>query len=75
MFDLFDDRFCANTERPPQAIKHNGTLKSFSMDAVGTRVGDETGLAMAEAIKHNGCLMWNHPCSGAKRFSVPYTAT
>ena len=45
------------------------------MDAVGTRVGDETGLAMAEAIKHNGCLMWNHPCSGAKRFSVPYTAT
>ena len=58
-----------------QAIKHKGTLKSFSMDAVGTRVGDETGLAMAEAIKHNGCLMWNHPCSGAKRFSVPYTAT
>ena len=39
-----------------EAIKHNATLQSFSLDVCDTQIDNQAGLAMAEAIKHSVAL-------------------
>ena len=39
-----------------EALRHNMTLQSFTMDACYTSLGDTSGVVMAEALRHNTTL-------------------
>ena len=62
-----------------EALKHNNTLQSFTLDCSGTDMSYESGLALAEAPKHNhmlqsfgGFVREGLPCVGCNKRHVRF---